>query len=74
MFCAQLLSGAVWSMGADEAVAVFPALLSTKEFLEELPMEGEGRRKVLSEGLGAVFLETFQQAPLPSLSMSKQFS
>lgn len=33
--------------GADWAVAVFPALLSTKEFPEELLVEGQGRRKVL---------------------------
>lgn len=29
------------------AVAVFPAPLSTEEFPEELPVEGQGRRKVL---------------------------
>lgn len=29
------------------AVSVFPAPLSTEEFSEELPMEGQGRRKVL---------------------------
>jgi len=33
-------------MGADRAVALFPALLGTKEFTEELHMEGQGRRKV----------------------------
>lgn len=29
------------------AVSVFPAPPSTEEFREELPMEGQGRRKVL---------------------------
>lgn len=70
----MLCTAPFWGCLVDEAVAVFPALRCTKEFLEELPMECEGRRKVLSEGLGAAFLETFQQAPFLSLSMSKQFS
>lgn len=42
--------------------ADFSAMLSTQEFPEELPMEGQGS-----------LLETFQQAPLLLLNMSKQF-
>lgn len=47
MSCAQVLAGAVWLMASGWAGAVLPALLSTKEFPEKLPMGGQGRREVL---------------------------
>lgn len=74
MSCAQLLSGAVWLVGAAWAVAVFPALLCTKEFHKELPVEGQGRRKVLrvlEQSFGNLPAGT---SPFLSLSMSKHFS